>query len=290
MKTLLLPFLLGTMMSIGSAQEPSPSPRTFNLSMMNQCIDDMFDNCKEKMEEQVQKVYFPREIKNEEFKAAWEKSETCSIRKLQNLQRMYSQLTINHTRALCVYTEEEPNIYRPLNAALRNGAANYSTSNFQYHALYFWITTALQILKPDQSIVQTYRKTGDVYNGQVNQTIRFGHFASSSLNSSLDDFGSETCFHIKTRLGANIDKYSEFAEEEVLIPPYEKFKITKIVPNSYEKLECTKIFVLESEGQSSKLNCKAANHNQKMRANRALTIGFQILIGLTWSRYPVTSI
>ncbi|KAK7910203.1 hypothetical protein WMY93_014887 [Mugilogobius chulae] len=223
--------------STGFTQEPLQSS-TIELSMMDECIDDMFNNCIKEMEEQVQKIYFPRELKNENFKMAWDLSEDCAKQRLQRMQRKYSGLTINHTRAICVYTEEEPNMYVPLNAALRRGAAKYNTTDFQYHALYFWLTTALQILKSSNT---AYRKTWDVYNGQVNQTIRFGYFASSSLKPDLSGFGNTTCFHIKTQLGAYIEDHSAVkGEDEVLIPSYEKFKIIKIVPDSYGELNCTK--------------------------------------------------
>uniref|UniRef100_A0A8C6WEQ0 NAD(P)(+)--arginine ADP-ribosyltransferase n=1 Tax=Neogobius melanostomus TaxID=47308 RepID=A0A8C6WEQ0_9GOBI len=256
---------------------------TFELSNMNQSIDDMFSNCSMEMEKQVQNLYFPREIQNDLFREAWNKN-SCAQQKLDMLQSRYKALTINHTKALCVYTGETPNLYEPLNGALRTGAANYSTPYFQYHALYFWLTSAIQILK--NSCETVYRRTPNVYNGQKGQIMRFGYFASTSRKPDLFDFGSETCFHIETCYGAYIDKYSVIeGEEEVLVPSYEVFQVIDMVSNSHGDLrDCKKIFVLKSVGNSSILNCKAANHNQQIRSNLKLMLVFQLLIGLLWNQ------
>lgn len=281
--------VLSAMLSVGSAQEHQQSG-TIELSMMDKCIDDSFTNCNVKMDQQVKTVYFPREIKNPLFREAWDVSEECALEQLKKLQNMYQALTSNHTRALCIYTNDEPILYVPLNAALRTGAGIYSTPSFKYHALYFWLVSAIQILK--NSCETTYRRTNDIYTGKINQNMRFGYFASSSRKPNLLQFGNETCFHIRTCHGAYIEKYSIIAgEDEVLIPPYEVFKVTKIVKNSYGSLQnCKKIFVLESVGTKSNLNCKATNlytenHNEQKRASFPLIFGLQLLIALLWN-YP----
>ncbi|KAJ0055714.1 hypothetical protein NL108_009970 [Boleophthalmus pectinirostris] len=280
----MLNFVLCLTLSIAYAKEP-PQLGTIELSMMNQSIDDMFSNCIDKMATQVQEVYFPREIQISPFRDAWKKATSCALKKLETLQTKSKELTINHTKALCIYTLESPKVYEQLNTALRTGAPNYNTTAFQYHALYFWITSALQIMNSCQT---TYRRTKNVYNGIVNTTMRFGNLASSSLRPNMNDiiFGSVTCFHIKTCLGAYIGNFSTYpSEEEVLIPPYETFKIIKIVATSYGALKCNKIFVLESVGHKSNLNCKAVSHNQGTRANIPLILGFQLLIGLIWNHF-----
>lgn len=116
---------------------------------------------------------------------------------------MYQELTSNHTRAFCIYTNDEPNLYVPLNAALRTGAGIYSTPSFKYHALYFCLVSAIQILK--NSCETTYRRTKDIYNGEINQNMRFGYFASSSQKPDLVQFGNDTCLHITTCYGAYIE-------------------------------------------------------------------------------------
>ncbi|KAJ4919685.1 hypothetical protein JOQ06_026333, partial [Pogonophryne albipinna] len=82
--------------------------------------------------------------------------------------------------------------------------------------------------------------------------------------SDLKDFGTETCFKIKTCLGASLKEYPVFGDEqEVLIPPYETFKITKIIRgrNKFPDLkDCEVVFVLESAGVMSSVNCNAVRN------------------------------
>lgn len=278
MEAVVLTFVLGLTLSISTAQE---QPQ-IDLSMMDQCIDDMFNGCYDKMSEKVQKVYFPREIQNPPFRNAWDLAESCSKMNLDKLPDEDKALTKDHLQAICVYTNATTKMYALLNEQVRNGAASYDTADFQYHALYYWLATAIDMLGKSCEI--TYKRTPYVYTGEVGTTIRFGYFASSSRSPFLLEYGSETCFYIRTCQGGFIGKYSTFpSEEEVLIPSYEEFTITDIVADSYGEFKCKKIFVLESAGHSSKLNCKAANSSREIRAFLSLIIGLQLLIGILWN-------
>ena len=44
--------------------------------------------------------------------------------------------------------------------------------------------------------------------------------------------------------------------DEVLIPPYEKFKIVKVFPKGTDYLKCTKVYKVKSVGIESYMNCK----------------------------------
>ncbi|KAJ0055709.1 hypothetical protein NL108_009959 [Boleophthalmus pectinirostris] len=275
MEAVILTFVLCLMAPTASAQN-----QTIELSMMNQSIDDMFTGCSEKMATKVREVYFPREIQNSPFQNAWNLAEPCAKTNLDKLPAEHKALTKDNLQAICAYTNASTKLYSQLNNEVRNRATMYNTSGFQYHALYFWLTSALQILQ--RSCETAYRRTHSVFDGKINTTMRFGQFASSSRNPNVVEYGEESCFHIKTCFGAYIGDYSVVpSEEEVLVPTYEKFRIVDIVSGSYGKLKCKKIFVLESEGYSTNLNCKAANHNQRIQASFALIVVLQVLVG--WS-------
>ncbi|KAK7910202.1 hypothetical protein WMY93_014886 [Mugilogobius chulae] len=234
--------------------------------MMEESVDDMFSHCVEEMANKVQEVYFPREIKESDFETDWQKSEDCTYESFVRLLDEDKALTKDHLQAICVYADKWP--YLPatetLNEALSLGARNYSTPAFQYHASYYWLTTAVQHLQHLRKSCETaYRRSDLVYEGEEKQIIRFGFFASSSRSPNMVGFGEETCFHIKTCLGAHIGYYTNDSSiYEVLIPPYEKFKVIKILSGtpldpfvSYGYLRrCNKIFVLESVGSESRLN------------------------------------
>ncbi|ROL51119.1 Ecto-ADP-ribosyltransferase 4 [Anabarilius grahami] len=70
-------------------------------------------------------------------------------------------------------------------------------------------------------------------------------------------FGKVSCFEIYTCEGADVAKYSKLPhEKEVLIPPYEKFKVTHVKTKEEQKdLWCDTVFTLKSSGIRSDLNC-----------------------------------
>ncbi|KAJ0056070.1 hypothetical protein NL108_018552 [Boleophthalmus pectinirostris] len=106
--------------------------------MMDNSIDDMYNGCSDAMAEKVKNEYFPREMKkNELFKKAWENKEKTATKSNKTLTKEQNQ-------ALLVYTGQAPKVYEPFNAVVRDSADKYATNEFTYHALHYWLTTALQ--------------------------------------------------------------------------------------------------------------------------------------------------
>ncbi|XP_042259641.1 ecto-ADP-ribosyltransferase 4-like isoform X2 [Thunnus maccoyii] len=247
---------------------PIVNSSSIRLSMVFNAVDDMYKGCDKKMKKKVEKKYFKKENEGK-FEEAWKKAEKCSKKQKD---REDKALTKNHMRAICAYTsgyknnKNDKKLYDEFNEAVRTNRTIYDSS-FKFHFLHYWLTTAIQILnrnQKNQGCQTTYRKTNVAFTGKVNHIIRFGAFASSSKKKDLDDFGSKTCFKIKTCSGAYLKHYPtlEKDEEEVLIPPYETFKITNIIEGrgKFPDLkDCEKVFVLKSAGDKSNLNCKLAS-------------------------------
>ena len=224
--------------------------------MVPEAVDDMYDGCKAEMEKVYHK-FFKEEFVGT-FKDAWEHAEGCS-NKQPNAED--KALTKIHMQAICAYTSNIT--YDQFNTAVRTGKNIYGSS-FRFHYLHFWLTSAIQILKTKQGCHTTYRKTRSVFSGNVSDIIRFGSFASSSFRTNLTKYGNETCFQIETCSGAYLKDYPDSGtdEQEVLIPPYETFKITNIYEGQgkFKPLpDCRKVFILKNAGVISELNCKAAN-------------------------------
>ncbi|KAL1276130.1 hypothetical protein QQF64_035753 [Cirrhinus molitorella] len=121
-------------------------------------------------------------------------------------------------------------------------------------------TDAIQILKKTQkTCYSAFRGTKAEFNKHVlNKEVRFGQFASSSLDrKKAQGFGNVSCFEIHTCKGANLTEYSKLPhEKEVLIPPYEKFKVTAVKTRKDQKdLWCDTVYELKSSGKRSDLNC-----------------------------------
>ncbi|KAJ0056077.1 hypothetical protein NL108_018576 [Boleophthalmus pectinirostris] len=130
----------------------------------------MYDGCSEAMAKKVKRTNFPREKKNNQlFSKAWKKTKSCAKDKYK--KRKNKMLTKDQVQALCVYTAEFPNVYEPFNAAVRVSAAKYTTNAFKYHALHYWLVSALEILRIDKICRTTYRRSKHTFTGRVSQEI-----------------------------------------------------------------------------------------------------------------------
>lgn len=225
------------------------------LDMALDSIDDQFDGCSKNMTRQVQTHFLKKEMldKTIGFGEAWKTS--------KNHSHPQGNLTRNHSIAIYVYTGSK--VYDQFNTDIRNGKQAYKQKAFKWYSLYFWLTEAIQILKKTQQECKlTYRGTSvEFYKNVSNKEIRFGSFASSSLNQSLakSKFGKLSCFKIYTCHGADVSDYSQHPkEEEVLIPPYEKFIVTN-VRNDQKDNWCDTVYTLNSSGIKSNLNCALAS-------------------------------
>ncbi|XDV11867.1 hypothetical protein PO909_000669 [Leuciscus waleckii] len=221
--------------------------------MADKSVDDQFNRCTKKMEHRVQTEFLKKEMSNPEFAKVWKDAE-------KNHKPPGDNLSKNHSVAIYVYTNSAFKLFEKFNNAVRTDKQKYKAGKYSWYSLHFWLTEAIQILKKTQSkCYNTYRGTGVEFDKNVKgKEVRFGQFASSSLDRKVaKGFGKKSCFEIKTCSGADVIKYSRFPdEEEVLIPPYEMFKVTDVKTiRDHAGLWCDTVFVLESIGVRSELNC-----------------------------------
>ncbi|XP_014911819.1 erythroblast NAD(P)(+)--arginine ADP-ribosyltransferase-like [Poecilia latipinna] len=228
------------------------------LDMASDSVDDMYDKCEEKMKEEIEKKFLPNEQnKNKNFKQAWNNAEEYYKRKWE---KKNPQLKKEQIMALHAYTLDDPPLYREFNDAVRTQKSEYKTK-FPYHTLHFYLTMALRTIKPKaENCVTVFRRTPCKFTKNVlNKEIRFSAFTSSSMGEYCDKmFGEESCFEISTCFGVDISQYSKFeTEREVLIPPYEVFKVKEIKKSSeLNKLPCKVVYKLQSTKTThSNLNC-----------------------------------
>ncbi|XP_063068816.1 NAD(P)(+)--arginine ADP-ribosyltransferase 2-like [Engraulis encrasicolus] len=192
------------------------------------------------------------------FRLAWKRAEEDTKR----MNPKKDNLTTMHAIALRIYSNDDPNIHERLNKEVRGKKEKYkSVDGFRFHSLHFLLTDAIQRLnRLNNDCVVTYRGTKDTYTPPKGE-VRFGFFTSTSTNKTVPlTFGNKTCFVVKTCHGAPISKYSKFPDEqEVLIPPYEQFKVIKRNANPKIKpkneINCDVVYHLESNGILSNLRC-----------------------------------
>ncbi|XP_054897155.1 ecto-ADP-ribosyltransferase 5-like [Poeciliopsis prolifica] len=235
----------------------TPPSQPIQLDMAPDSVDDMYNKCEEKMKEKIEKEFLQNEKNNNQnFKDAWDKAAVYyNSKSAHDPPLKKEQIMAAHA-----YTLEEPPFYREFNNAVRKQNSEYKTT-FQYHTLHFYLTMALRNIKPTaENCVTVYRRTPCKFSKDIqNKEIRLGAFSSSSMGDYSDpEFGTKSCFEITTCFGASISMFSKFPNErEVLIPPYEVFKVTAIKESSKKnKLPCEVVYTLEStKTTQSNLNC-----------------------------------
>ncbi|XP_043969775.1 ecto-ADP-ribosyltransferase 5-like [Gambusia affinis] len=235
------------------------------LNMAPDSVDDMYDKCEEKMKEKIEKDFLQNEINKDKFKTnfseAWNKAEEYYKSEWEKNPPLIKE----HIMAIHAYTLEDPPLYCEFNNAVRTNKSVYQTK-FPYHTLHFYLTMALRTIKPTaENCVTGYRRTKCKFRKDVlNKQIRFSAFSSSSIGGYANKtFGEESCFEITTCFGAEISKFSKFpSENEVLVPPYEVFKVTEVKERSEQnKLPCKVVYKLQStKTTSSNLNCAFFNN------------------------------
>ncbi|XP_036001843.1 LOW QUALITY PROTEIN: ecto-ADP-ribosyltransferase 5-like [Fundulus heteroclitus] len=214
------------------------------LGFYEESIDDMYSDCKDKMEKMVFDKY-SEELTEKGYGTYWESAKYL-------IQEDNTILTSQEMQAIVVYTGTAA--YSALNRAVRSGGNTYGTS-FKFHILHFLLASALQKLKKADSGIcyTTYRRSAMKFK-IMQKKMRFGSFASSSLQPDMTQFGQESCFKIETCHGAAVEQYSAYpAEREVLIPPYEVFTFVK--RKVAELRDCRTVYVLKSAGTHSNLDC-----------------------------------
>nr|XP_021330508.1 GPI-linked NAD(P)(+)--arginine ADP-ribosyltransferase 1-like [Danio rerio] len=233
----------------------------YPLDMALNSVDDQFSICRAKMSRLVEKTYLKEErLNSNRFNELWQEGEQKAV---QNISTMFDK---NHSIAIYVYTyaSEDINkvVYPQFNEDTRNGKQNYIDKRYRWYSLYFLLTDAVQILRKEQKnkCYDTFRGTNLTFNLHKSKKIRFGSFTSTSLNNfEAKKFGKVSCFNIHTCEGANVAKYSQIPhEQEVLIPPYEKFRVAAVLN---KKDGCKTVYKLKRSGKRSDLDCALFKKN-----------------------------
>ena len=110
---------------------------------------------------------------------------------------------------------------------------------YDFKAMYYFLSAAIHAIKkktPQGRPYKVYRGVSYPVTAQVGQPFHFNSFTSTSGSRSvaekfLPNRGG-TLFIIESYLGGKIGQFSAFpGENEVLVPPCEKFKVLKVLKN-----------------------------------------------------------
>ncbi|XP_056341813.1 erythroblast NAD(P)(+)--arginine ADP-ribosyltransferase-like isoform X2 [Oenanthe melanoleuca] len=224
-----------------------------HLDMAPDSFDDQYRGCGLAMKEELLALKSSELQKNSRFAEVWPKAISMWHFWGSRVSPLSSK---DQAIAIMAYTME--GLYKEFNDQVRvagRSPVSYR-DKFHFKTLHFLLTDALATLRVKQG-----QKCRCVFRGvkkykfkaKVGDTVRFGQFASSTLcENVIHDFGNSTVFKVQTCHGAYIRNFSRYPiEEEVLIPPFEKFKVTKVI----EGTENVQIH-LDSIGTYSKYNCE----------------------------------
>ncbi|NXG02559.1 NRT2 ribosyltransferase, partial [Sakesphorus luctuosus] len=221
------------------------------LDMAPNSFDDQYLNCRSEMWMRLPMLNRCEFALNRNYSKVWAEAAAKRPRPLQSLQWREEAI------ALMAYTMDST-LYEEFNTAVRkNGSSlKHYLNNFHFKVMHFLLTEALSDLRDAKShpaCLHVYRGVPGIrFSAKPGQIIRFGQFTSTSLKEEVaKGFGTDTFFELYTCHGAKIRDFSCYPdEEEVLIPPFETFKVT----NVSDTKDGTYI-QLRSHGVHSKYSC-----------------------------------
>uniref|UniRef100_UPI003AAE54E5 T-cell ecto-ADP-ribosyltransferase 2-like n=1 Tax=Centroberyx gerrardi TaxID=166262 RepID=UPI003AAE54E5 len=223
------------------------------LDMATDSIDDMYDGCRSEAAAMIDQLGVFEWHVNKMFSIAW------ALVEKKAKKPAHKDLGEDHATVIYMHTDVKiKGIQQEFSKAVKTGKHEYRPYRFKYHYYYFYLTDAVQVLRRNQTSCRTtYHRTGRHFNQNVvHKEMRFGAFTlTASSKDSFGFFGDVSCFEIYTCFGAEVTYYSAIDQEgQVLIPPYEAFRITDVLTDNQwcdvvYKLQSTKI-------PRSDLNCK----------------------------------
>ena len=168
-------------------------------------------------------------VSNNVFRNGWKKA------KLNVAKKDY--LKENDFLAVYTYTLEYPKVYSEFNKKTREFGPK--DPKYDFKAMYYFLSEAIHYITqktPHSRPYKVYRGVSHPVAAQVGQPFHFNSFTSTSEYLSAAEaflpYKGGTLFIIESYLGGKIDQFSAFpGEKEVLVPPCEKFKVSKVFNN-----------------------------------------------------------
>ncbi|XP_073468686.1 ecto-ADP-ribosyltransferase 5-like isoform X2 [Aquarana catesbeiana] len=196
------------------------------LTMSDTAFDDQYEGCTEEMESRINSLLAKEKEDDSEFSRTWDAAEKKWNTKKRSVPSGFRD---EYGIAIMAYSNNETNLYKDFNSAVRNYS---SWDTFRYHSLHFLMTRAVVLLRSScwWSPWSVYRGMKYLYfePEKIGGEVRLGQFSSSSTSQKIaKDFGDDTFFTFTSCFGAQIKKYSYYPDqEEVLIPVDEVFTVT----------------------------------------------------------------
>ncbi|XP_035186665.1 GPI-linked NAD(P)(+)--arginine ADP-ribosyltransferase 1 isoform X3 [Oxyura jamaicensis] len=200
------------------------------MDMVLSSFDDQYQGCSRMMGKELEELN-RTEFTNPAYAEGW-RGAVMEWRNRWGHAARPTVLQQEQAVAVLAYTAER-GLYRQFNAAVREGGRSreHYLQSFPFKTLHFLLTKALHTLREAQGhgCHRAYRGIkGTRFTAQLQHTVRFGQFTSASLQKKVaQSFGQDTFFFLDTCYSVPIKNFSFYpGEDEVLIPPFEVFKVT----------------------------------------------------------------
>ncbi|XP_051820355.1 ecto-ADP-ribosyltransferase 3 isoform X1 [Antechinus flavipes] len=205
------------------------------LSMSTNTFDDQYLKCAARMETKfVPRLLIEEKSNHKLFHSVW--TEAASQWDLKRAQLLLPpDFQDNHGIALMAYISQaqgQTPFYQEFSSAVEKAGTSRDDYiySFQFKALHFYLTRALQLLSRECS--ESYRRPAYIKSPFTSSglrgydEIRFAHFTSFSVKPEPLT-GSETLFTVYTCFGISTKIISDSGNESILIPLNEVFKLTQ---------------------------------------------------------------
>ncbi|XP_074131788.1 ecto-ADP-ribosyltransferase 3 isoform X2 [Sminthopsis crassicaudata] len=205
------------------------------LSMSTNTFDDQYLKCAARMETKfVPRLLIEEKSNHKLFHSVWtEAASQWDLKKARLL--LPPDFQDNHGIALMAYTSQaqgQTPFYQEFSSAVEKAGTSRDDYiySFQFKALHFYLTRALQLLSRECS--ESYRRPAYLKSLFTSSElpgydeIRFAHFTSFSVRPEPLT-GSETLLTVYTCFGISTKIISDSGNESILIPLNEVFKLTQ---------------------------------------------------------------
>ncbi|XP_036260337.1 NAD(P)(+)--arginine ADP-ribosyltransferase 2-like [Molothrus ater] len=245
-------FLAHTLPLLAMTMATAIAIKVVPLDMARDSFDDQYRGCGPAMITALPSLYGFEYQRNPHFARGWYHADAEWRKRGSPVSPLASP---GQAVAVMAYTMKY--LYKEFNTAVRTAGQSSQEyrNNFHFKTLHFLLTDALGTLRHAQKgkCHHVYRGVRGVhFKTRHGQRVRFGQFTSTSLSKEVaQKYGTDTIFEVHTCHGVDIQAFSyDPGNREVLIPPFETFKVTKITRDGQK----TKIS-LRSTGTFSKHNC-----------------------------------
>ncbi|XP_026160097.1 ecto-ADP-ribosyltransferase 4-like [Mastacembelus armatus] len=224
---------------------------------------DSYDNCTSKATVVNDEALTQRWDSSSNFSPAWRDAEQKAIEPAHTYMKKHHSVAIYFVTHMLKSTNQD--------GATAETTGKQLTETFESRSLFVSLSEAIQILKHSQvTCISTNYRTETLLNLISSKThIRFSTFILGSDEWNFTKNAS--CFEVYTCFGADVTYYSASKQnKQVLIPPYEVFKVTHIQTDTQR---CKIIYKLKSN-----LNCVYDRESNMLHSISALTVeGFWVI-------------